>query len=87
LSAVEIGLDRELFSAEFASDTVEVQMREEVAFARRSPIQGFPSLIVRGESGLHPIDIDYGDADPMRKQIEQFGRPTAQADVRCINAG
>ena len=45
-------------------------MREEVAFARRAPIHGFPSLIVRTESGLQPVDIDYRDAEPMRKQIE-----------------
>lgn len=68
--AGKIGLDRERFSAEIASDAVEAQMREEVAFARRAPIHGFPSLIVRTESGLQPVDIDYRDAEPMRKQID-----------------
>ena len=68
--AAEVGLDRERFSAEIASDAVEAQMREDVAFARRAPIHGFPSLAVRTESGLQPVDIDYCDANAMRKQIE-----------------
>ena len=45
-------------------------MREEVAFARRAPILGFPSLAVRTQSGLQPVDIDYRDANAMYKQIE-----------------
>jgi putative protein-disulfide isomerase len=68
--AAELGLDRELFSAELSGDGVEAQMREEVAFARRAPIQGFPSLVVRTESGLRPVDIDFRDAEPMRGQID-----------------
>ena len=65
-----IGLDRERFLVEIASNAVEAQMREEVAFARRAPILGFPSLAVRTQSGLQPVDIDYRDANAMYKQIE-----------------
>jgi hypothetical protein len=65
-----IGLDRERFSAEIASDAVDEQLREEVAFARRAPILGFPSLAVGTESGLQSVDIDYRDANAMYKQIE-----------------
>lgn len=68
--AAEIGLDRERFVAEIASDAVEAQLREEVAFARSGPIHGFPSLAVRTESGLHPVEVDYRDSEAMRKQIE-----------------
>ena len=69
--AAEIGrLDRERFVAEIASDAVEAQLREEVAFARRGPIHGFPSLAVRTESGLQPVEVDYRDSEAMRKQIE-----------------
>ena len=70
--AAEIGLDRERFSAEISGDAVDAQMREEVAFARQAPIQGFPSLVVRTESGLQPVDVDYRDAEPMRRQIEMI---------------
>jgi hypothetical protein len=41
-----------------------------VAFARRVPIHGFPGLVVRTEYGLQPVDIDFRDAGPMRRQIE-----------------
>ena len=67
--ATEIGLDRDRFSAALSSDSVEAQMREEVAFARRAPIQGFPSLVLRTESGLRPVDVDFRDAEPMLQQI------------------
>jgi len=68
--AEDIGLDRQRFSAEVSGDAVESLMHEEVAFARRAPIHGFPSLVVRTESGLQPVDIDFRDAEPMRRQIE-----------------
>lgn len=68
--AAEIGLDRERFSAEIASDGVEARLREEVAFARREPFHGFPSLAIRTESGLHPVEVDYGDPEAMRRQID-----------------
>jgi putative protein-disulfide isomerase len=68
--AAEIDLDRDRFSAELSSAAVEALMREEVAFARRAPIQGFPSLVVHNESGLLPVDVDFRDAEPMRRQIE-----------------
>ena len=68
--AAEIGLDRARFAAEIASDGVEARLREEVAFARREPFHGFPSLAVRAGQELHPVDVDYRDAAPMRRQIE-----------------
>ena len=68
--AAEIGLDRDRFATEIASDAVEAQLREEVAFARSGRIHGFPSLAVRSESGLQPIEVDYRDSEAMRKQIE-----------------
>ena len=67
--AAEIGLDRERFAAEIASDAVEAQLSEEVAFARAS-IHGFPSLAVRTECALQPVEVDYRDSEAMRKQIE-----------------
>jgi hypothetical protein len=77
--AAEIGLDRERLSADIASDSVEVRLREEVAFARREPFHGFPSLAIRTESGLHPVEVDYGDAEAMRRQIEAILSAVAAA--------
>jgi hypothetical protein len=44
-----------------------------VAFARRAPINGFPSLVVSTESGMQPVEIEFGDPEPMRRQIEEIG--------------
>ena len=68
--AAAIGLDRERFAAEISGDAVEALMREEVAFARRAPVVGFPSLVVRTGSILRPVDVDFHDAESMRRQIE-----------------
>ena len=68
--AAEIGLDRDRFTTEIASDAVEVRLHEEVAFTRSGPIHGFPSLAVRTEFGPQPIEVDYRDSEAMRKQID-----------------
>jgi len=68
--ASEIGLDRARFTAEFHGDAVEARLREEVAFARSPPFRGFPSLAVQAGGRLHPVDVDYRDPEPMRRQIE-----------------
>lgn len=68
--AVRIGLDRERFTAELKGAAVQTQLQDEVDFARRAPIQGFPSLVVRTGTQLIPVDIDYRSAEPMRRQIE-----------------
>ncbi len=68
--ATAIGLDRALFSAEIQGAAVQAALHDEITFARRAPVNGFPSLVVHTPSGLHPISLDYRDAAPMRLQIE-----------------
>ena len=68
--AEEIGLDRKLFYAELSGAAVQDQLKEEVAFARSAPINGFPSLVLRIPTGLDPVVLNYRDAAPMLKQIE-----------------
>lgn len=68
--AVEIGLDRTLFAAEMQSLSVQGQLHDEITFARSAPINGFPSLVVHTPSGLNQVNLDYGDAAPMLRQIE-----------------
>lgn len=68
--AEEIGLDRKLFYAELSGAAVQDQLKQEVAFARKAPINGFPSLVLRIPTGLCPVILDYRDAAPMLKQIE-----------------
>lgn len=70
--AVEIGLDRTLFAAEIQGTAVQMQLHDEITFARSAPINGFPSLVVHTPSGLHPVNLDYRDAAPMLLQIESI---------------
>jgi len=65
-----IGLDRAGFAAELSGDAVEARLREELAFARSPPFRGFPSLAVHARGRLYPVDVDYLDAEPMRRRIE-----------------
>jgi putative protein-disulfide isomerase len=65
-----IGLDAKAFEAEVSGAAVEVELQEELAFARQAPINGFPSLVLRTASGLQPIGLDYLDAAPMLAQIQ-----------------
>jgi putative protein-disulfide isomerase len=75
--AESIGLERERFAAEISSQAVDRQLHDEVDVSRRAPIQGFPSLLVRHEKGLHAIVLDFQDAEPMRRQIETILAGTA----------
>lgn len=72
--ADQIGLNRDRFAEEIASPAVEARLREEIAFARQSPIQGFPSLVLRTASGLQPIETDFTDPDSMLAEVEAILR-------------
>lgn len=67
--ASEIGLDAVAFATMLSSAAIEVELQEELRFARQAPINGFPSLVLRTEAGVQPIDLNYLNAAPMRHQI------------------
>lgn len=75
--AAAIGLDRTLFSTEIQGAAVQAALHDEITFARSAPINGFPSLVVHTPSGLHPVNLDYRDAEPMRRQVETMLMSTA----------
>jgi putative protein-disulfide isomerase len=75
--AAEIGLDRQLFADELAGSAVQDQLQKELAWARNAPINGFPSLVLQTPQGLMPVTLDYGDAGPMRQQIETLLKGSA----------
>ena len=75
--AVEIGLDRALFSAEIQGAAVQAPLHDDVTFARSASLNGFPSLVVHTPSGLHPVNLDYRDSAPMLQQIELILLTTA----------
>ncbi|MDZ7938856.1 MAG: DsbA family protein [Rhodoferax sp.] len=68
--AREGGLDAPAFAALLSGPDVEALLQAEIGFARRAPINGFPSLLLQTPTGLHAIDLDYLNPKPMRLQIE-----------------
>ena len=68
--ASETGLDATAVSAVLSGPDVEALLQAEIGFARRAPINGFPSLLLQTPTGLHGIDLGYLNPQPMRLQIE-----------------
>jgi putative protein-disulfide isomerase len=68
--AGEIGLDSERFATDLAADSTHQMLLEEIREARMLGIDSFPSLAVVHDGSLRHIDLDYGDADAMLRQIE-----------------
>jgi putative protein-disulfide isomerase len=60
--AAELGLDATQFAADIGSAEVETELQRQVQFARQSPIEGFPSLVLEREGELMPVQQDYRSA-------------------------
>jgi putative protein-disulfide isomerase len=71
--AEEIDLDAEKFARDIRSAEIEEQLQSQVDFARQSPIDGFPSLVLEIDGRMVPIKRDYKDPkttlDHIRKLI------------------
>jgi putative protein-disulfide isomerase len=67
--ADELGLDVQKFQADIHSDEIESMLMEQVALARNSPIDGFPSLVLEKDGQQVPIIRDYKDHEPSIEHI------------------
>ena len=70
--AEELELDCERFSTDLLSQQTEQELQQQVDFARRSPISGFPSLALEHDGLLVPIKLDYGSAEVSLEQLQEF---------------
>ena len=70
--AEEINLDAEKFARDIRSAKIEEELQNEVRFARRSPIDGFPSLVLEVGGQMVPITRDYKDPNPTLDHIERL---------------
>ncbi len=72
--ASELQLNTAKFERDLESGDTHQKLGEQIQFARRSPISGFPSLAlqVEGESGLRPVDKDYRDYRVSLDHIDQL---------------
>jgi putative protein-disulfide isomerase len=68
--AGEIGLDRERFAADLASDATEDRLQEEIGLCRRLGMTGFPALVLDIDGSCWPLPVDYTDPSPMLTLIE-----------------
>ncbi|MCL1049746.1 DsbA family protein [Shewanella abyssi] len=70
--AKSLGMDAEAFSLALNSDATQSRLQQEIAQARRLPIQGFPSLVMALNGDLISIEVDYKNAQTSFNQIAQL---------------
>lgn len=70
--AGELGLNEEKFAAAIRSDEADFELKRQVAFARRSPISGFPSLCLDLDGQLFPVVQDYKSHQATFDHIEEL---------------
>ena len=68
--AEELGLDGGEFAGDIRSDDIEQTLQHQVQFARSSPIDGFPSLVLDQDGELTTVIRDYKDHRPSLAHIE-----------------
>jgi len=70
--AIELDLDGDMFAADIRSPDVEADLQRQVSFARQSPIDGFPSLVLELNGSMVPITRDYADHRPTLEHLERL---------------
>src|SRR5699024_367050 len=70
--AKELGLNATLFSQTLSSPATQARLLQQVSFARRLPIAGFPSLVLTQGAQNHAIPLDYHNAAPSLSAIAQY---------------
>ncbi len=68
--AAEIGLDAARFAEDLGSPRIASALADEIGQARAIGANSFPSLIVVDDDRLARIELDYNDAEPMRRAIQ-----------------
>lgn len=68
--AADLGLDADRFAADLAAESTQQHLLDEIRHGRALGIDSFPSLALETAAGIHPIGLDYLDADAMLRQIE-----------------
>ncbi len=74
LLASEMKLDPDHFRRDLHSLETESELQRQVAFARRSPINGFPSLALGSGEQLTAVRLDYKDHEESLKHLAALTR-------------
>ena len=72
LLAGELGLDTERFTTDIQSSALDAELLKQVRFAARSPISGFPSLVLEVDNQLHEVRLDYQHAGATLQHIDEL---------------
>jgi putative protein-disulfide isomerase len=73
--ANEINLDSDRFVTDLHSPDTEAELQRQVAFARRSPINGLPGLALGNGDELTPVRLNYKDHTETLNHILAIIRP------------
>ena len=76
--ADEMNLDPVRFKSDLHSLETESELQRQVAFARSSPINGFPSLALGTGDRLTPVRLDYKDHKETLRHLKALTRPELQ---------
>ncbi|ASM52320.1 putative protein-disulfide isomerase [Pseudoalteromonas espejiana DSM 9414] len=67
-----IGLDKQKFTDDLTSQSLNNQLTDELAFTRSLPIRGFPSLVLITNDTAIPIEINYTDHQQTINKIKSI---------------
>lgn len=73
--ASELNLDLDRFDSDLHSVETESELQRQVAFARSSPITGFPALAIGIGDQLIPVRLDYKDHKETLQHLDVLMRP------------
>ena len=69
--AANIGLNKQQFTHDMASQTLELELKQQFKLARQLSSQGFPSLVLSKGGKLYAIPLNYNDSQTMQQTIMQ----------------
>lgn len=70
--AKELGLDTEQFAKELNSTNTQQLLEQQINQAHRLGAQGFPSLLLKTQTGITPLCYGYSDAEKLIQRVEQI---------------
>lgn len=68
--AQQMGLDTSLFTSLINSPDTQSKLEAQISEAHRLGAQGFPSLFIETESGLHALSYGYTDVEKLTQRVE-----------------
>ncbi|MFT6142076.1 MAG: putative protein-disulfide isomerase [Psychromonas sp.] len=70
--AKQLGLNVRQFSDDLSSEKLENEFNQQLALARRLPIQGFPAMVLSHQGDYYPIVLDYKDHSSALVQVKKI---------------